>query len=91
MAKDWAHAFLNRLDLVDWGLFGKLITNQDLKFLSKFWMTLFEKLGVKLLYSIAYHPQTDGSSKKTNQIIEIALRFFIHALENLAYWPQVLL
>ena len=89
-AEDWAHAFLNRLDLVDWGLPGELITDRDPKFLSKFWTALFEKLGVKLLYSTAYHPQTDGSSERTNQTVEIALRFFVHALENPAYWPQVL-
>ena len=89
-AKEWAHAFLARLDLVDWGLPGELITDRDPKFLSKFWTALIEKLGVKLLYSTAYHPQTDGSSKRTNQTVEIALRFFVHALHNPALWPQVL-
>ena len=55
-AEQWAHAFLNRLDLIDWGLPGELITDRDPKFLSKFWTALFTKLGVKLLYSTAYHP-----------------------------------
>lgn len=77
-----AHAFLNRLDLIDWGLLGELITNCDSKFLSKFWTALFTKLGVKLLYSTAYHSQTNGSSKRTNQIVEIALRFFVYAMED---------
>ena len=75
-AKQWAQAFLKRLDLIDWGLPGELITDQDPKFLSKFWTALFDKLGVKLLYSTAYHPQTDRSSKHKNQTIETALRFF---------------
>lgn len=47
-------------------------------------------MGVKLLYSTAYHPQTDGSSERTNQTVEIALRFFVHALEDPALWPEVL-
>ena len=85
-AEEWAHAFLARLDLVNWGLLGELITNRDPKFLSKFWTALFEKLGIKLLYSTAYHPQTDGSSKRTNQTVEIALQFFIYALDNPALW-----
>lgn len=76
------HAFHNKLDLIDWGLLGELITDRDLKFLSKFWAALFIKLGVKLLYSIAYHPQTDGSSEHTNQTMEIALQFFIYAMED---------
>ena len=89
-AENWAHAFLVRLDLVDWGLPEKLITNRDPKFLSKFWTSLFKKLGMKLLYSTAYHPQTDGSSKKTNQTVEIALCFFVHALVDPSTWLQVL-
>lgn len=51
---------------------------------------MFEKLGVKLLYSTAYHSQTDGSSERTNQTVEIALRFFVHALEDPSLWPEVL-
>ncbi len=45
---------------------------------------------MKLLYSTAYHPQTDGSSKHTNQTVEIALRFFIHTMEDPSRWPKVL-
>lgn len=83
-AKNWAYALLQRLNMIDWNPLSKLITDRDPKFLSKFWKALFTKLGVKLLYSIAYHLQTDGSSKRTNQTMEIPLRFFIHALEDLA-------
>ncbi len=89
-AEQWANAFLNRLDLIDWGLQGELIINRDPKFLSKFWTALFTKLGVKLLYRTAYHPQIDGSSKHTNQTIEIALRFFVHIMEEPSCWPEVL-
>lgn len=49
----WAQAFLKRLDLINWGLPGELITDRDPKFLSKFWAELFARLGVKLLYSTA--------------------------------------
>ena len=84
-AKQWAQAFLKHLDLIDWGLPGELITDWDPKFLGKFWAELFARLGVKLLYSTAYHPQTDGSSKRTNQTVEIVLRFFVHTLENASH------
>lgn len=89
-AADWAYALLARLDLIDWGLPGELITDRDPKFLSEFWTALFTKLGVKLLYSTAYHPQTDGSSERTNQTVEIALRFFVHGLLNPSVWPGIL-
>ena len=35
-AEQWAHVFLNGLDLIDCGLPGELITNRDPKFLGKF-------------------------------------------------------
>lgn len=89
-AEQLAHAFFNRLNLIDWGLLGELITNCNLKFLSKFWTALFTKLGVKLLYSTAYHLQTDGSSKRINQTVEIALQFFVYAMEHLFRWPEML-
>ena len=60
IAKQWAEALLNCLWLVDWGLPKVILFDQDRKFLSEFWSTLFNRLGVQLLYSTAYHLQTDG-------------------------------
>lgn len=45
---------------------------------------------MKLLYSTAYHIQIDGSSERTNQTVEIALRFFNHAMEDASRWPKIL-
>ena len=84
----WANVFLERLWLADWGLPKIIISDRDKKFLSQFWTALFNRLGVKLLYSTAYHPQTDGQSERTNQTVEIMLRFFIATLENPADWPN---
>ena len=42
------------------------------------------------MYSTTYHPQTDGLSERTNQIFEIALCFFVYALENPFCWPEIL-
>lgn len=44
--------------------------------MSDFWKTVFQKLNTRLLTSTSYHPQTDGQSERTNQVLEIALRFF---------------
>lgn len=46
---------------------------------------------MKLLYSTAYHPQIDGSSKHTNQIIEIALQFFVYTLKDPTLWLEIFL
>ena len=90
-AEQWAYTFLKRLDLIDWGYPRKLIIDCDQKFLNKFWIVLFVKLGVKLFYNIAYHSQINGASEQTNQTIKIALQFFVHAIDNLSQWPEVLL
>lgn len=88
--EQWAHIFLKRLGLIDWSFLGELITDCDPKFLSKFWIALFTKLGVKLLYSTAYYPQIAGASKQTNQTVEIVLWFFVHIIDDPSQWPEVL-
>ena len=67
-----------------------LLTDRDPKFLAELWGGIFKRLGVDLLYSTAYYPQTDGSSERTNQTIEIALRFYIYTLEKPFDWPKML-
>jgi hypothetical protein len=51
------------------------INDRDPKFMSELWQTLLDLLGVAMLVSTAYHPQTDGQSERTNQTVKIALRF----------------
>ena len=79
-AKDWAIALLNRLSIADWGLLKIMLIDRDPKFLADLWKAIFYRLDIELLYFTAYHPQTDGSSERTNQTAEIALRFYIHTL-----------
>ena len=80
-----------RLDVVDWGLPKVIISDRDRKFLSDFWTAIFDKLSVSLLYPTAYHPQTDGTSERTNQTAEIALRFYVHGLDKCFKWLEVFL
>ena len=65
-AKQWAEVLLDRLWIADWGLPKVILSDRDRKFLSQLWTGLFERLGADLLYSTAYHPQTDGQSERTN-------------------------
>ena len=43
-------------------------------FTSAFWSRLHQALGTALKYNTAYHPQTDGQTKRVNQILEDMLR-----------------
>ena len=78
-AAEWADLFLAALTQHAWGIPQATISDRDSKFMSAFWQAIFKKLGVEILASTAYHPQTDGQSERTNQTVEIALRYFITA------------
>lgn len=52
----------------------RIILDRDPKYTSRIWKQIEEDLGMKLLFSIAYHPQTKGQSKRTIQTLEDLLR-----------------
>lgn len=45
------------------GMPSSIISDCDSKFISHFWQELHRILGVKLLMSSVYHPQTDGATE----------------------------
>ncbi|KAM1013748.1 hypothetical protein ACFX2C_043829 [Malus domestica] len=61
-----------------------IISDRDPRFTSKFWIAFQEALGTKLLYSNAYHPQTDGQSERTIQTLEDMLRSSV--LQFVDFW-----
>ena len=81
-AADWARLLLNRLLTSDWGLPEGIISDKDPKFLSDFWRAIFKRLATELLTSTAFHSQTNGGSERTNQTVEIALRYLITAFPD---------
>ena len=87
---DWATIMLERLNLTDWDLLKVIISNRDRKFLSDLWITLFNQLKVKLLYSTVYHSQIDDASERTNQTLKIALRYHLMSLKNSKDWLTII-
>ncbi|GJR94525.1 putative reverse transcriptase domain-containing protein [Tanacetum coccineum] len=51
-----------------------IICDRDPRFSSNFWRSLQNALGTNLDMSTAYHPQTDGQSKRTIQTLKDMLR-----------------
>jgi hypothetical protein len=47
-----------------------VISDRDVKFTSTFWKELFAGLDTNLNSITSYHPQTDGKTKRMNQIVE---------------------
>jgi len=57
-----------------YGIPRQLITDRGMQFISIFTRTLCETLGISQNISLAYHPQTDGQSKRNNQWLKQYLR-----------------
>jgi len=73
------------------GVPASIVSDRDSRFTSRFWKCLQEALGTKLNISIAYHPQTDGQSERTIQILEDMLRLCILDFKDkwIKYLPLV--
>ena len=54
-----------------------VISYRDVKFTSSFWKELFAGLNTNLNFSTSYHPETDGQTKRTSQIVEDMLRMYV--------------
>ena len=59
-----------------------IVSDRDPHFTSNFWKALQEALGTKLRFSIAYHPQMDGQTKRTIQTLEDMLRACVLELKG---------
>jgi hypothetical protein len=68
------------------GIPKKIVSNRGTQFTSHFWQQLHEALGTHLKFSSAYHPQTDGQTKRTNRILEDMLRAC--ALQDQLGWDK---
>ncbi|MCO5615111.1 hypothetical protein L7F22_069400 [Adiantum nelumboides] len=86
-APDIASLFVQHIFRIH-GLPRSIISDRDSKFTGHFWTSLFKSLGTNLLFSSAYHPQTDGQTERVNQILEEMLRHYIQ--NRLASWEEYL-
>jgi hypothetical protein len=51
-----------------------IVFDRGAQFISMFWKSLHQALKTKLDFSSTYHPQTDGQTKRVNQVLEDMLR-----------------
>jgi IS30 family transposase len=70
------------------GVLKKIVSDRGSQFISKFWEKLHESMDTKLNFSSAYHPQIDGQTERTNQILEDMLRSY--ALKYGKSWEKSL-
>jgi hypothetical protein len=70
------------------GLPNNIVCDRDKLFISRFWRALTKLTGVKLKMSSSYHPETDGSSERSNKTVNQLLRF--HVKRNQKGWVRAL-
>ena len=54
-----------------------IVSDRGSTFTSVFWQELHKALGIRLDFSTAFHPQTDGQSERTIQTLEDMLRMCV--------------
>jgi len=73
--------YLNNV-IPHYGILHKIISDRDVRFVSKFSTELCCILNIRQNISTAYHPQTDRASERTNQTLEQYLRVFCGTQQN---------
>ncbi|QRW23855.1 Retrotransposable element Tf2 protein [Rhizoctonia solani] len=75
-AKGLADLFVSHV----WKLHGlpiRTILDRGTTFTGKFLRALYQRLGIKPLFSSAYHPESDGQTEQVNQFIEFYLCSYV--------------
>jgi hypothetical protein len=67
----------------------RIVSNKGTQFTLKLWQILHETTDTHLNLSTAYHPHTDGHTKRVNQMLKDMLR--VCALQNGRSWKKNLL
>ena len=63
-----------------------IVSNRDPRFMAHFWKSFQKAMGTRLTMSTAFHPQTDGQSERTIQVLEDMLRACV--LDHKDSWEE---
>ena len=86
-AKKYAKLYFDRIVTLH-GVPLTIVSDRGSVFVSRFWEQLQKCLGTRLLRSLAYHSQTDGQTKRINQVLEDMLRACV--ISFLEKWDECL-
>ena len=68
------------------GVLVSIVSDRDPRFTTHFWKSFQKTMGTRLTMSTTFHPQTDGQSERTIQVLEDMLRACI--LDHKGRWEE---
>ena len=68
------------------GVLVSIVLDRDSRFTTHFWKSFQKAMGTRLTMSAAFHPQTDGQSERTIQVLEDMLRACV--LDHKGSWEE---
>lgn len=86
-AEDIARLFVTHV-FSKHGVPSDVVSDRGTEFTSNFWRSLGTLLEMKLNFSTAYHPQSDGQTERTNQTLEQYLRLYCNYRQD--NWAELL-
>ena len=63
-----------------------IVSDRDPRFTAHFWKSFQKAMGTRLTMSTAFHPQTNGQSERTIQVLEDMLRACV--LDHKGSWEE---
>ena len=70
------------------GVLVSIVSDRDTRFTAHFWKSFQKAMGIRLTMSTAFHPQTDGQSERTIQVLKDMLRSCV--LDHKGSWEEYL-
>lgn len=69
------------------GLIEEFINDRGSAMIAKLWKRICQRYGIKIKYSSAHHPETDGQTEVTNKSVKCFLRKYVNYTQNnWIYW-----
>lgn len=69
------------------GLISNFVNDRGSAMIAKLWSRICEQYGIKIKYSSAHHPETDGQTEIKNKAVKIYLRMYVnYAQSNWMAW-----
>lgn len=60
-----------------------IISDRGAQFVPHFWEQLQSSLGTKLIWSSAYHPQTDGQTERVSRFLKIRYKLLLYIMTKI--------